>query len=289
MSLRPQQVDQFLAQNPDAILVDVAVAKGSTPREAGAFMLVSGAEILGTIGGGQLEYIAIDTARAMLRNGVNEKNLNVPLGPEIGQCCGGRVGLTFARVDQDRAAHLQTIIGQDMAAAPHIYVFGAGHVGRALAGALAPLPYQTMIIDTRAEALLGLPDAITTQLTVLPEAIVRQAKPQSAFVVLTHDHALDFMIMGEVLKREDACYAGMIGSKTKRVQFARWFGSSGAQAQQLETLICPMGIAGLGDKRPEIIAALIVAEIIGNFGSKACAAPLKNANLAGKMGTMHGE
>lgn len=288
MSLRPPQIEQFLAAHVDCILVDVADVKGSTPREAGAFMLVAADLFVGTIGGGQLEFIAIDSARAMLRNGVKSKTLSVPLGPEIGQCCGGGVELELSKIGAAQRDSLMVEAERQASEAPDIYVFGGGHVGRALAGTLAALPYQTTLVDTRADALLGLPQDISIQLAALPEAVVRKAKPSSAFVVLTHDHALDFLIMGEVLKREDARYAGMIGSKSKRAQFARWFRQEEEQSRQLEALICPMGAAGLGDKRPEIIAVLIAAEIISKFGNEACARPIKSAKFVEQIGALHG-
>ena len=98
MLVRQEAVEALLDQGP-AMLVRVESAKGSTPREAGAWMLVSEKRTLGTIGGGQLEYIATDAARALLARGGVRQSLDVPLGPEIGQCCGGRTGLTVERAE----------------------------------------------------------------------------------------------------------------------------------------------------------------------------------------------
>jgi xanthine dehydrogenase accessory factor len=288
MNVPPARIEQFLQQHADSILVEVSGVEGSTPRETGAFMLVAGDALLGTIGGGQLEFIAIDTARTMLRNDIAVKNMDVPLGPAIGQCCGGHVKLELNRLDVAHTARLMSFSAQQAEEAPHIYIFGAGHVGRALAQGLAPLPYRTMIVDTRPDVFSGLSPEITTKCAALPEAVVRSAKPASAFVVLTHDHALDFLIMAEVLKRGDALYAGMIGSKTKRARFRRWFYGEGGARDQFRGLVCPIGAQGLGDKRPEIIAALTTAEIICNFGDGACAAIAKGANLVRKMGAVHG-
>lgn len=288
MSLRPTEILRFYQTHSECVLVQVADVKGSAPREVDAFMLVGAADFVGTIGGGQLEFIAMDTARAMLRNRVADKVLEVALGPDIGQCCGGNVRLELNVVD---GARLEVLVAETQAAmdaAPHVYVFGAGHVGRALARGLAALPYQTTIADTRPDALVGLPAEILAQAVALPEALVRQAKPASAFVVLTHDHALDFLIMGEVLKRGDALYAGLIGSKSKKVQFRRWFYGTGGSRDQLAGLTCPIGAQALGDKRPEIIAALAIAEIIGNCGSDPCAGSAKNASLEWNMGAAHG-
>ncbi len=89
---------------------------------------------------------------------------------------------------------------------------------------------------------------------------MRQAAPGVAFVVMTHDHALDFLIVREALARGDAAYVGMIGSRTKRVSFLRWLREAG----EVETgrLVCPIGAAGRPDKRPAVIAAFVAAEIM---------------------------
>lgn len=289
MPLRARDIDAFLARAGAAVLVRVDRVLGSTPRETDAFMLVSADGMCGTIGGGQLEFIAVDSARQMLRKRERLRKLNVPLGPEIGQCCGGRVELLLEFLDGPIAADLTDGAMAAEAAQPHVYVFGAGHVGRALANALAPMPFRSMIADTRPDALEGLPADIETKVAALPEALVRSAGPGSAFVVLTHDHALDFFIMREILLRGDAAYAGMIGSKTKRAQFRRWFLGEGGAEAQLTGLTCPIGAQGLGDKRPEIIAALVLAEIIVKFGRNDRLSVTKNAKLAEGVGVTDGK
>ena len=276
MPLRVHEIEAFLAHADRSVLVRVTETKGSTPREEDAFLLVSLDKALGTIGGGQLEYSAIDTARRMLRNGEAAQNVDVQLGPEIGQCCGGRVKLSLQNLDGPIAADLTDGVMAAQAAEPHVYVFGAGHVGRALAFSLALLPFKTILVDTRPDELAGLPSHIDTRAVALPEAVVREAEANSAFVVLTHDHALDFLIMREVLLRGDAVYAGMIGSKTKRAQFKRWFLGEGGDETQLRDLICPIGQSASGDKRPEIIAALTCAELVGKLAKKHC----RNAQIS---------
>ena len=89
---------------------------------------------------------------------------------------------------------------------------------------------------------------------------MRRAAPGAAFIVLTHDHALDFLIAREALARGDAAYVGMIGSRTKRVSFLRWLREAG----EVDTgpLVCPIGAAGRPDKRPEVIAAFVAAEVM---------------------------
>ena len=123
MLVRHEAVEAFLDQGP-AMLVRVESAKGSTPREAGAWMLVSEKRTLGTIGGGQLEYIAIDAARALLARGGVRQSLDVPLGPEIGQCCGGRTGLTVERAEGATLERLLAQVAKERAALPTVYVLG---------------------------------------------------------------------------------------------------------------------------------------------------------------------
>lgn len=247
----------------------ISSAKGSTPREAGTFMLVDAVGMLGTIGGGQLEFMAIDHARRLLDGRADQSVLDIPLGPGIGQCCGGHVSLGFSLVD---AALKATLLAQARSAEtmlPHIYIFGAGHVGRAIAAQLALLPFRSFVIDTRPDLIAGLADGVEAQALALPEAAVRHAPEGSAFVAVTHDHALDFMITGEALKRCDTAYVGMIGSRTKREQFKRWFLREGGDEDQLSRLISPIGGNKVDDKRPEIIAALTVAELIGTINNYA--------------------
>ncbi len=233
------------------ILVSVTSVRGSTPREAGAQMIVSDGALKGTIGGGQLEYMAIDRARQMMRNGETSAEMDVPLGPEIGQCCGGRVVLTLSLIDAEPVHPPH----------PQVLIFGAGHVGRALARALTPLPLRPILIDQRAAELAHAPE-VETRLTPLPEAEIRTAPLGTSYVVLTHDHALDFLLTAEALQRTDAPYVGMIGSATKLAKLRRF-----AAEQQVETtrLTCPIGAGFCQDKRPEIIAALTAAELIARL------------------------
>jgi xanthine dehydrogenase accessory factor len=252
----------FLDAAPAAALVEVTEAKGSTPREKGAWMLVSPASILSTIGGGQLEFIAIAKAREMLSSGEVDALLDIPLGPEIGQCCGGRVGLAIRRVGEQWRAELEQRARKQDTDRPLVLIFGGGHVGHALAAALALLPVRTVVVETRAEAVQGLPAETVTRLTAMPEEMVREAPSGSAFVVLTHDHALDFLIIAAALRRSDAAYVGMIGSKTKKATFKSWFVKNGGTEATYRRLVCPIGGEIVRDKRPAVIAALTAAEVM---------------------------
>ena len=264
--LRASDLSTFLARNPAAVVAELTAVRGSSPREAGTFMLIGAAEALGTIGGGALEHMVVERARQVIREGRQGGDLDVPLGPEIGQCCGGRVTVAMRIVDEAKARELMARVAADERRLPSVFVFGAGHVGQALARALVLLPLKVTVVDTRADELVGLPEGVTGKVAAMPEAVVRRAPAGSVFLVLTHDHALDFLICAEALARQDAAYVGMIGSATKKARFSNWFKGEGYDPAALSRLVMPIGAMGLGDKRPEVIAALAAAEIMVHIG-----------------------
>jgi xanthine dehydrogenase accessory factor len=268
MTSRTTELTAFLAANPDAIVCELTSVRGSSPREQGTFMLVGRTDLFGTIGGGALEYMVIEHARRLIANGQAEEAMDVPLGPEIGQCCGGRVEVRLRYADVAERTRLARIVADEDAALPHVFVFGAGHVGRALAQMLALLPVQLEVIDTRRDELDLLPAEIRSRAVPMPETVVRSAPQGSSYVILTHDHALDFLIAQEALARSDAPYVGMVGSQTKRAKFSSWFRTEGGDSKVLERLILPIGQQGLGDKRPSVIAALAAAEIMVHIGQR---------------------
>lgn len=225
-------------------------------------MLVSQSGVLGTIGGGQLEYLAIDAARALLTDTRARQEIAVPLGPDIGQCCGGHVTFTLAPVTETALDAIMAARRAQLADEPHVFIFGAGHVGRALALAMVPLPLNALLVDSRAEELSLASPSVRTSHTPLPEQLVREAPAGSAFVVLTHDHALDFLITREALQRADAAYVGMIGSATKRAAFASWLSCETHEKHDLNDLVMPIGKSLVPDKRPAVIAAMVAAEIL---------------------------
>ena len=257
----------FLARLVPAILVEIEAVKGSSPREAGTFMLVSQDGMWETIGGGQFEYMAIDHARAMLRSGAAEDRMDIPLGPEIGQCCGGRTLLRFRRVTAELAAALEARLQGEAEQQPAIFIFGAGHVGKALAQALSLLPLTLTVVETRENELHDLPVNVTSVLTPMPEALVAKIPVNGAAIIVTHDHALDFLIAKEALVRDDLAYVGMIGSKTKRATFAHWLEREGEPPSRLKKLVLPIGGSSVRDKRPAIIAALVAAELLQAFSA----------------------
>jgi xanthine dehydrogenase accessory protein XdhC len=244
------------------VLVRVAKAKGSTPREAGTAMLVTASAAHGTIGGGRLEWEAISRARELLAGDARASAFEMPLGPAVGQCCGGRVRLDLVRAAAAELAALAADEARTQETLPTVLLFGAGHVGKALARALAPLPLRLRWIDGRAgefpdPALTG-PEVVVTE---RPLAEIQAAPAGSAYIVMTHSHGLDFTLCEAVLRRDDFAYLGLIGSRSKRARFERGWRELGLGEQQLARLVCPIG-GQLRDKRPAVIAALAAAEIL---------------------------
>lgn len=264
--MRAAELERFAADHPASIVAELTRVRGSSPRERGAFMLIASDGQIGTIGGGALEYMVTAKAKQALRGDQEPRGLEIPLGPEIGQCCGGRVEVSLERLTGARAAKLIEKLRAVEGRYSHVYLFGSGHVGKPLATALAVLPLNVHVIDTRPDELRGLPAGVHAKAVPMPEAVVRNAPHGSAYVILTHDHALDFMIAAEALKRLDAPYVGMVGSKTKRGKFRSWYLAEGGAPEAIDRLVLPIGDFGLVDKRPEVIAALAAAEIMVHIG-----------------------
>ncbi|OJF95529.1 xanthine dehydrogenase accessory protein XdhC [Pararhizobium antarcticum] len=262
MNFAVDSLGAFLEREYRLVIVEIVEALGSTPRETGAFMLVSATDTHGTIGGGQMEFLAIDNARALLAGITDRYEMDIPLGPDIGQCCGGRVLLRFTIADDAARASLVRRLRERLAALPEVWLFGAGHVGRALADALLLLPLKIYAVETRKSELDLMASGASHRLVAMPESVVGHAAPGSAVIILTHDHALDFLIARQALAREDLAYVGMIGSKTKRATFASWARREGLQDDKIDRLILPIGGKTVADKRPAVIAALAAAEIL---------------------------
>ncbi|MEO6597869.1 MAG: xanthine dehydrogenase accessory protein XdhC [Planctomycetota bacterium] len=257
----------WLAQGRSAVVVEVTQALGSAPREAGTRMLVSANEAIGTIGGGHLELKAIAHAREMLRTReLDPHTEHFPLGPALGQCCGGAVTLAYHALEGNTFARWPE-------AAPlfHLQLYGAGHVGRAIATLLATLDASVDWIDERddefpATTTLGTPwpDRIRRVCVDTVEAEVPLAPPGAFYLVLTHRHDFDLRITEAILRRGDFGYLGLIGSKTKRQRFIHRFEAHGIAAETIARMTCPIGVEGIVGKEPEVIAVGVVAELLRN-------------------------
>jgi xanthine dehydrogenase accessory protein XdhC len=225
-------------------------------------LLVADDDIAGTIGGGRLEFDAIASARAILAGVQTQPWTIVQLGPAIGQCCGGRVTLGFDRPGDAEIADMVRDATGCAASRPEVLIYGAGHVGRALARALGPLPLRVKLIDGRQDELdrAMAPEADLIR-SDAPAGLAESAPENAAHVVMTHSHALDSVIAGAVLERGRFRYLGIIGSRTKRNSFRRAFREIGIAPEMIARVVCPIGGSRVKDKRPEVIAALAAAEI----------------------------
>ncbi|RFC64469.1 xanthine dehydrogenase accessory protein XdhC [Fulvimarina endophytica] len=272
-----ESLARFFETDRRVVRIALTRVEGSSPREAGTEMFVSKAGLWGTIGGGQLEFRAIDAAREMLEDGCLARTIDLPLGPEIGQCCGGRVEMSLARMGEADRRAAETREGLSQAGRPHVYVMGAGHVGRALADLFQHCPVRCVLVDPRPEELARSPAAVEKRVSAIPEVDVANAPRGSAFIVLTHDHSLDFLIASAAIERRDAAYVGMIGSRTKRAKL-RAFMREHSDPGLFEDLTCPIGAGGSADKRPAVIAAFVLAEVMARLTCGAASPALRHAS-----------
>ncbi|MDR5855274.1 xanthine dehydrogenase accessory protein XdhC [Caballeronia sp. LZ062] len=145
----------------------------------------------------------------------------------------------------------------------HVVVFGAGHVGHALVKVLGALPCVVQWVDARDELFPDeVPANVQIEATDLPDAIVDEAPAGAYFIVMTHDHSLDFALTQRIMRRDDFAYFGLIGSKTKRVKFERRLMERGLAAERLVEMTCPIGVEGIVDKAPASIALAVAAEVL---------------------------
>ncbi|MGK2909121.1 MAG: xanthine dehydrogenase accessory protein XdhC [Sphingobium sp.] len=291
-----------IAAREPASLVSVLASEGSAPRGAGTRMLVTADSLHGTIGGGQLEYRAVEQARAILSHPPGSWRVqDYPLGPLLGQCCGGRVRLLVEHVDptaigwssdatEDRmlvssitptridrhvsndalptnlsargnAPRAGTIFVETVGQYRRpLYIFGAGHVGQAIARHAENLPFRLAWFDTRPVF------ETIDRVAIVPEASIEQcvseAPDDAAIVILTHDHALDYRLTRAALARHSTQFVGLIGSATKRARFHSRLERDGIAEEKRTGLTCPIGIGGVAGKEPDVIAIATLAQIL---------------------------
>lgn len=240
------------SRNEPYVLVTVLGARGSTPRDSGTKMVVARDGFAGTIGGGRLEFDALARARSMLSRASGGQSLeNFPLSEKLGQCCGGSTSLLFECFVPD---------------APNLYLFGAGHVGRALAPILASLPLRVNWVDTRSDEFPdALPEGVASHSPATPADVVVAAPAKSYFVIMTHNHPLDYELMEAALRRGDAAYIGVIGSQSKWRRFRMRLAHRGYDDPSIETVRCPIGLPEVPGKRPAEIAVSVAAELIAHY------------------------
>ncbi len=261
-------VDQLLARlrQEDGVLVRVESTQGSAPREAGTWMAVWADGLTATIGGGQLEFQATKEARELLAglrapfDGIQR----YPLGPSLGQCCGGVMFLSYRRITAADAPVLQREL---VAQLKPVALFGGGHVGAALARLLAALPFSVRWIDSRDGVFPHeLPAQIDTEHSEPVQDAVAALAPGSRVLIMSFSHAEDLDIVIACLRRlrerDDLPYIGLIGSKTKWATFSHRLEARGFTAQELARITCPIGVPGITGKEPEVIAVAVAAQLL---------------------------
>jgi len=307
-----------LSRHAALVRVTVTALRGSAPREPGACLLVHALATAGTIGGGRLEWHATARAREMLLHphSTPVRIDDLVLGPELGQCCGGRVELWLERLTRadlpwlsDASRRLREhpsagtawVLASELAGGalthrllqhpfattqpvelkrssaggarllevlrqsrPQVWIFGAGHVGQALVRLLAELAlFEITWIDSRAELLpAGLPQGVTAQICARPSERVLTAPAGTRFVVLTHDHALDYELCRLILTRADSAWLGLIGSDSKAARFRSRLLRDGLDRPTIARLTCPIGVPGISSKLPGAIAIAIAAQLL---------------------------
>ncbi|MGF7156393.1 xanthine dehydrogenase accessory protein XdhC [Novosphingobium gossypii] len=284
-------------------MVSVLASEGSAPRGAGTRMLVTADGQQGTIGGGQLEYRVVDQARAMLCHAPGTWRVqDYPLGPLLGQCCGGRVRLLVERIDPQALDWLHdaepgrmlstrfepdalaravferetatrqsargdkplpgTRIVEPVGERPRpVYLFGAGHVGQAIARHMTGLPLQLAWFDTRPEQ--GRIDGVSMVAEEDIAACVSEAPDDAAILILTHDHPLDYHLTLAALGRPILpAFVGLIGSSTKIARFNSRLKADGILPEALSRLTAPIGVPGVFGKEPDVIAIAVCAQLL---------------------------
>jgi len=258
---------QLLATEPAIVRVAVAGVRGSGPREPGATMLVTRHAQWGTIGGGNLEWQAMEQARRMLADcaGPLQHMETMRLGPDLAQCCGGEVTLSFQRMPASmREELLARIASSDPEKRPALWIFGAGHVGQALMRLLEDLPlFDVQWIDNRAGLLPAKTAAhVEARFATEPVELIAGAAPGTYFLVLTHDHELDYQICAAILTRGDAAWTGLIGSKSKAARFRSRLRRAGFAEAAIAAMHCPVGLTVIRSKLPAAIAVGIGAQLL---------------------------
>jgi len=239
-------------------LVTVLSTSGSTPRASGTKMVVSHDNIYATIGGGHLEFKVIEQSRALIKEGKSCQRIeNFQLDASLGQCCGGSTAVMFEVFSCDSL---------------QLDIHGAGHIAHALILILAQLPIRIRWIDSRADIFPEqLPSNVQKIVDEEPVQQVSCAAVNSAFLILTHNHQLDFELCQAIIKRADASWLGVIGSETKNKKFQHRLAHRGFSSEQIKQMICPIGLPQVTGKLPMEVAVSVAGQLIELYQSMQCA------------------
>ena len=247
-----EMLSDLRAAGTPCVVVTVTGVEGSAPRDAGARMIITHEGLRwGTIGGGNLEHLAIDRSSELLKSGRRASvAVDYPLSERAGQCCGGKVTLFYEAFPWTR---------------PRVVIFGAGHVGQAIGGLAPYMGADVLLIDDRTEAELqpSLKSERPFEVRFIdsPEAEVDDLPAGSHLLVMTHSHALDLQILERALKRGGFAFLGLIGSGRKWARFQARLLQRGWTEEQLDAVTCPIGL-GRPSKEPAAIAIAVAAQLL---------------------------
>jgi xanthine dehydrogenase accessory protein XdhC len=257
-------VSRLREQRQPGVLVTVMSVRGHAPREAGAKMVVASERTWATVGGGNLEALAVERSRVMIADGATEPEvLDVALSDKAPyqhgvQCCGGEVKLLL----------------EPLPVVPSVAIFGVGHVGLELARILARHDVELHLIDSRpdqlvAERLAVLDDAVANihvhHVPVLPELVVAELPPGTHALVMTHDHAEDAALCDAAIRNEQLATIGLIGSRAKWARFRRKLAEDGNSDEAIARITTPIGLPELTGKEPAVIAVSVAAWLLQLF------------------------
>lgn len=270
MARHRQILFDALRQGHKAVLVSVQEVQGSAPRDEGAWMAyIDDSRLINTLGGGQLEYQAIDQAKSLLDGLAASKSLQpitkrYPLGPSLGQCCGGVVHLSYRVVGPVDLAELELQLSQ---AEPALALFGAGHVGKALIDVMSQLPWQVTWIDSRDQIFpASLPFGVNVEHSDPVAYAVDDLTEHTHVLIMSFSHAEDLDIVARCLQRARTGFQfasiGLIGSATKWATFQHRLLERGFTQAELNRVRCPIGLPGIEGKEPEVIAVSVVAQLL---------------------------
>ncbi len=247
------------------ILIKLIDVKGSSPREKDTNMCIYKNGQFGTIGGGELEYRTIKEAKKMLseKNEIN-KILEFPLGPSLGQCCGGYVKVKLIKFSNGKQLMNKNKLKEELIENnKNLYIFGAGHISKAIIEKLDGTGFNVFVIDSRQKIISEINyNFVTSILAKEPKLIIKNIPSESYCLIMTHSHKIDLSICYSLLKMKDFSYIGLIGSKTKKIRFTKKLQEMGLNKNLINKIECPIGITGIKGKEPDIIAISIIARLL---------------------------
>ncbi len=308
----PFLAEKCVKKNQICVLIFVTSHQGSTPRETGSWLFVSSSEVVGTLGGGEIEHSSIIEAQDILagRQPFIAKCKNFQLGPDLDQCCGGAMAIFFLPVNKTALSWLETacsfikkkrqgsIIFDTSAPSslpellegevpinkqyvdalhvqqlydirPKVILYGAGHVGRAIAAISLQLPIQLILVDGRQSQLAQVPigENVKSEYWNNPVFQAKKISSAKAAIIMTHSHGLDYRLCQSLIKNSCLLYIGLIGSKTKAERFRRALKKEGNTDSEIAKIISPIGRDGPRGKEPGIIALSVLSEVISKINS----------------------